>query len=259
MNQESEKELEVAEPIIEEVDETEETLEEDDNVELDFIDTSTNQSETNIEVENNKMNNNQSQSLEERAKNAQIRRDREKEDKIRQEAYRKGKFEAFKGKINPYTNTVIEDEKDVEVYENMYKLSEEGKDPVADYAMYIAEKERQEEEEKRKQEEIQEKASKDIEEFQFKYPNVDLTELFENTVFMDYLEGKTKSLSEIYEGFQKMKNSFRTESINQAKVTIANSMATPGSLNGVSDDAIDYEKMSREDFLKEVERIKNGE
>lgn len=267
MNQESEKILEVAEPVEENLDlESEET--ESDGVEseeLEFTDTSnqndvSRESTTEEEAQINQDEQQKksfSQSKEERTKNAQIRR--EKEERIRNEAYKKGKFEAFKGKINPYTNTIINDEKDVEVYENMYELSQNGKDPVADYAMYIAEKERQEEEEKRKQEEIQEKASKDIEEFQSKYPQINLTELFEDSMFMDYLEGKTKSLTEIYESFQRMKNSFRTESINQAKATIANSVSTPGSLNGISDDSIDYEKMSTEDFLKEVERIKNGE
>lgn len=260
MEQESEKVLEVVEPITEE-DEVEEVESEETDQEPEFTDTlpiQEEQKDTEEEVkEVGEEKKEASLSKEERSRNAQIRR--EKEEKIRNEAYKKGKFEAFKGKINPYTNTVIKDEKDAEIYENMYKLSQDGKDPVADYAMYIAEKERQEEEEKRKQEEIQEKASKDIEEFQSKYPQINLTELFEDHMFMDYLEGKTKSLTEIYENFQKMKNSFRTESINQAKATIANSVSTPGSLNGISDNNIDYEKMSTEDFLKEVERIKNGE
>ena len=161
--------------------------------------------------------------------------------------------------MNPFTNQIIEDSKDVEVYENMYKLSQDGKDPIADYAGYIAQKEREKERESARQKEIEEKASKDLEEFTSKYPNVNLNDLFNDENFSDYMEGKNKSITEIYERYTKLKNSFRTESINQAKQTIANSKATPGSLNNISDSDIDYEKMSREDFLKEVERVKNGQ
>ena len=161
--------------------------------------------------------------------------------------------------MNPFTNQIIEDSKDVEVYENMYKLSQDGKDPIADYAGYIAQKEREKERESARQKEIEEKASKDLEEFTAKYPNVNLNDLFNDENFSDYMEGKNKSITEIYERYTKLKNSFRTESINQAKQTIANSKATPGSLNNISDSDIDYEKMSREDFLKEVERVKNGQ
>ena len=161
--------------------------------------------------------------------------------------------------MNPFTNQIIEDSKDVEVYENMYKLSQDGKDPIADYAGYIAQKEREKERESARQKELEEKASKDLEEFTAKYPNVNLNDLFNDENFSDYMEGKNKSITEIYERYTKLKNSFRTESINQAKQTIANSKATPGSLNNISDSDIDYEKMSREDFLKEVERVKNGQ
>lgn len=256
MNQESEKELEVADPI-----ETEEeaVIENDEAVinegedTPEFTDTSA--KEEDIEEEPVK----ETQSKEERAKFANIRRQKEAEDKKIEEAYQKGKNEAFIGKTNPFTNTVIKDYKDVEVYENMYKLAQEDKDPVADYASYIAEKERERDQEEKKQRELEEKASKDIEEFVSKYPNIDLNNLFNDSAFNDYMDGKNKSITEIYEGYIKLKNSFRTESINQAKQTIANSQATPGSLNSISDTTVDYEKMSREDFLKEVERIKNGE
>lgn len=268
MPNESEKELDVATPI-----ETEEEsvtdVEDEESQQEEFTDTTidsnqnsqeevkTDDNESKKETDNSSKNK-MIQSKDERAKYAQARRKKESEDKRIKEAYNQGKLEAFKGKINPYTNQVINDQKDVEVYENMYKLSTEGKDPVADYASYIAQKEREQEIADNKQREIEEKAAKDIDEFIEKYPNVNLNELFEDSTFNDYMEGKNKSISEIYEGYTKLKNSFRTESINQAKATIANSKATPGSLNNISDDNVDYEKMSREDFLKEVERIKNG-
>lgn len=264
MENESEKELEVAEPIEVEEEATDELDETNSSeIEEEFTDTKVNTNNQSSDEEESNIDNSseqkQVQSKDERAKYAQARRTKEKEDKRIQEAYEKGKLEAFKGKMNPFTNQIIEDSKDVEVYENMYKLSQDGKDPIADYAGYIAQKEREKERESARQKEIEEKASKDLEEFTAKYPNVNLNDLFNDENFSDYMEGKNKSITEIYERYTKLKNSFRTESINQAKQTIANSKATPGSLNNISDSDIDYEKMSREDFLKEVERVKNGQ
>lgn len=263
MENESVKELDVAEPIEVEEESTNELDNSNSNeVEEEFTDTTVNtdnqQTDEKILKNDDSSEQKHVQSKDERAKYAQARRTKEKEDKRIQEAYQKGKLEAFKGKMNPFTNQIIEDSKDVEVYENMYKLSQEGKDPIADYAGYIAQKEREKERESARQKEIEEKASKDLEEFTSKYPNVNLNDLFNDENFSDYMEGKNKSITEIYEKYTKLKNSFRTESINQAKQAIANTKATPGSLNNISDNNIDYEKMSREDFLKEVERVKNG-
>ena len=160
--------------------------------------------------------------------------------------------------MNPFTQTIINDEKDVEVLENMYKLSEAGKDPVADYYLYVADKQREEEKEKEKREEIEKRAKKDVEGFMDKYPNINLTELLENETFKDYSEGKNKSLTEIYENYLKLKNFFRTEAINQASQTISNAISTPGSLSNQTQHTVDYNSMSTEEFLKEVEKVKNG-
>ena len=73
-------------------------------------------------------------------------------------------MESFIGKLNPYTNTVINDETDIQVYENMYALDKQGKDPVADYASYVADKQRQELKEKEEQEKLKQEAENDVEE-----------------------------------------------------------------------------------------------
>ena len=77
-------------------------------------------------------------------------------------------------------------------------------------------------------------------------------------MFVDYAEGKNKTLLETYESYSKFKRSFRNEGINTAKKTIANTISSPGSLSQSSDNTVDYSTMSREEFLKEVEKVKEG-
>jgi len=263
-NENSAKELEVADPI-----EVEEETTELDSEEQVFTDTSDNEGVDDQENLEDTSNNEESkkkkpdvvkiQSKEDRTKHAQERRKKEEYEKALQESYKKGRLEAYKGRMNPYTQTIIQDDVDVEVYESMCKLESEGKDPITDYAMYAADKRREEARERERQTEIETKAKKDVEDFVNKYPKIDLNNLLSDPIFKDYIEGKTKSLVELYENFSELKNKFRTESIKQAEQTIANSISTPGSLNNQASNTIDYEKMSREDFLKEIERVKNGE
>ena len=260
-NEDSAKELEVADPI--EVEE-ESTITNSDE-EMVFTDTSSNNESSDNTEEDNTSDSEENtttkkeQSKEERANYAQKRREKEEREKAIQDAYKKGRLEAFKGRMNPFTNTVMQDETDIEIYENMCKLESEGKDPIVDYAMYTADKKREETRERERQNEIEQKAKKDVEDFINKYPKINLGELLEDAVFKDYIEGKTKPLVELYDNFIELKNKFRTESIKQAEQTIANSISTPGSLNNQSSNIVDYASMSREEFLKEVERVKNGE
>lgn len=260
-NENSVKELEVAEPIDVEGESTE--IDSDEDVE--FTDTSSNDENSGDTEDNNNSESNEEktstkkeQSKEERANFAQKRREKEEREKAIQEAYKKGRIEAFKGRMNPFTNTIMQDEADIEIYEAMCKLESEGKDPIADYANYTADKRREESRERERQKEIEEKAKKDVEDFVDKYPKVNLSELLEDPIFKDYIEGKSKPLVELYDNFVELKNKFRSESIKQAEQTIANTISTPGSLNNQSSNTIDYASMSREEFLKEVERVKNG-
>lgn len=199
------------------------------------------------------------QTPEENSKYAQERRRKAELDNKVQEAYKKGRLEAYKGKINPYTNSEINDEVDIKVYEAMYDLDKQGKDPVADYANYIADKERELEKERLKQEELQENARKDIAEFSEKYPKVDLEELLKDENFSDYIEGKNKPLVELYEKFNNLKNQFRTNAIDVAKQTIANANATPGSLGSGSEMEVNYESMSSEEFEKVIQSVIDGD
>lgn len=260
--EDSEKMLEVAEPTMEETETTATTPEE--NVETNeesFEFTETTETEvTETQVEETKEEVKEVQSKEENSKYAQARRKAEAEMEAKvKEAYQKGRMESFIGKLNPYTNTPINDETDIQVYENMYALDKQGKDPVADYASYVADKQRQELKEKQEKEKLQREAENDIAEFTEKYPDVNLSELLENETFKDYIEGKRKPLTTLYENYKKMENSFRNKAVDVAKQTIANSQATPGSLNSGAEVNVDYSTMSDSEFERILNAVKNGE
>lgn len=264
MEEESAKTLDVAEPIESDV-EVLNTQEEQQNstnseeVEMEF-DESTESEESNGSNETSKeIPEKNVQSSEENAKYAAIRREKESYKYKIDEAYKKGQLDAYKGKINPYTQTEIKDVHDIKVYENMYKLDKEGKNPIEDYASYIADKEREDELNRIKQEELQEKARKDVEEFQSAYPNVDLQALLDDETFKDYLEGKTKPLKEIYATYKKMQNKFRNSAINVAKQTIANSNSSPGSLSSNSEIKINFDSMSSEEFNNYAQKVIDGD
>lgn len=261
---ESEKELEVAEPT-EEVEETtindSEVLDEELNFKEDEenLENSVEDNQDDISLEDSNEEKDSNQPEEDNSKYAAARRKAEEEAKIKiDEAYRKGRVDAYRGKVNPYTNTEIKDITDIEVYEDMYKLAQEGKDPLKDFASYVADKKREEARLETEAKEKETKAQQEIEDFTKKYPDVNLSTLLKDETFMDYADGKNKSLVEVYESFDKLKRSFRNKGIETAKKTIANIQSSPGSLNNSTDQIIDYETMSKEQFEKELEKAKEG-
>lgn len=264
--EDSEKMLDVAEPTTEVAENTAEVAETQPQEEMEFTD---NQENSNQEekketpVEESKEESKE-QSPEERAEFAKIRRKAEEDaqKKIESEtkkAYEKGKLEAYKGKINPYTNKPITDLADIEMYEVMFQLEQEGKDPINDLPEKLSSKRREEAKAIQEKKEAEEKTAREIEEFQTKYPNVDLSELLKDSFFNDYIQGKTKSLTELYDGFNNFKNAFRNSAVEVAKQTLANAQASPGSLGSETETIIDYNSMSQEDFKRHLEMVKNGE
>lgn len=269
MENESEKELNVADSI-----DVEEEATNEISTEEEFSDTEeqenvseeaeSSEEDENEESEEDKITNQENlQTQEQNAKFAKIRREAEKEARLKakkevDEAYQKGKLDAYKGKLNPFTQTEIKDLVDIEVYEDMYKISENGGDPLKDYSSYVADKNREEARLANEKKEREIKAQQEIDDFSKKYPDVNLNDLFKDEMFKDYAEGKNKSLTETYESFNKLKNSFRNKGIETAKKTIANSISSPGSLNSGSEGGVDYKSMSKEDFKKELEKVKEG-
>ena len=259
--EDSEKNLEVAEPsaeVTKEVTEVAETPQEENVPEF----TDSTEEETKEENSNEEEG---KQSAEENSKYAAIRRKAEEDAKKRIEeaetkAYEKGRLEAYKGKINPYTNKPITDSSDVEVYEMMYKLEQEGKDPINDLPNALSDRKREEQKALTEERERQSKARQEIEEFTTKYPDVNVQELLNDSFFNDYISGKNKSLTDLYEGFNNFKNAFRNSAVNVAKQTIANSQSSPGSLSSSGEEPIiDFNTMSSEEFQKYVQKAKDGE
>ena len=277
MENESEKELAVAEPI----DTEEESVDESDEMEFsDTEESEENDNQADDESNNDREEENEEESdeaqeekpgkgkpsvlsKEERAMYANARRTveksvEEKHKKALDKAYERGRLEAYKGKMNPYTNTEIKDLTDVEVYEDMFKIAEEGGDPLKDYASYSADKKREEARIKQEESERQAKAEQDIDDFQKKYPDVNLSDLFKDENFLDYAEGKDKSLVDVYNSYMKLITGFRNKGIETAKKTIANSISSPGSLSNGSENVVDYATMPKEEFEKVVARVKDG-
>lgn len=266
----SEKILEAAEPVEEVAEETTEVVEiPQDEVELvdnskesETLEENKEQSTTTDEKEIKEEKKNQT--TEENANYAQIRRKAEEDankklESERQKAFNEGKLEAYKGKINPYTEKPITDFADVEMYEVMYRLEQEGKDPLTDLPEALATKEREKAKAIEEKRELEAKTKQEIDEFSKKYPDVNLGELLQDSFFNDYIQGKNKSITELYEGFNNFKNAFRNSAIEVAKQTIANSQSSPGSLGNGSDITIDYNSMSSEEFEKYIRRAKDGE
>lgn len=263
--EDSAKTLEVAEPTEETVETTtdvaEETTETNEET-LEFTDSSEKKVDVKEEIqkESNSENKTSKQSNEDNAKYAQARRKAEAEFKLKEEAaYKRGRFEAFKDKINPYTQTPISDEHDFEVYEEMCEIAKNGGNPVDDYIQYTTDKKREAKKAQEEKEKISQEAKQDIEDFTQKYPDIDLTKLLEDEDFKDYIDGKRKPLVQLYENYKKLENKFRTNGIDVAKQTIANSNATPGSLSGGGEYTVDYTRMSDDEFERILTGVKNGE
>lgn len=265
--EDSEKKLDAAEPTAEVVEETTEVDETPQEEVPEFTDTPEEQNTEQEENSNPEDNSNEEskQSSEENAKYASIRRKAEEDaqKKIKEaetKAYEKGRLEAYKGKINPYTNKPIIDSSDIEVYEMMYKLEQEGKDPINDLPNALSDRRREEQKAIAEERDRNEKARKELEDFQEKYPDVNVQELLNDSFFNDYISGKTKSLTELYEGFNNFKNAFRNSAVNVAKQTIANSQSSPGSLSsGSKEPPLDFNTMSSEEFQKYLQKAKDGE
>lgn len=154
------------------------------------------------------------QSKEENARYAEARRQREKaelqakekearEKEIYEQGYRKAQMDSVK--TNPYTDTEITNEHDLEVYLKMKEFDDEGKDPLKEFPKYTArqlteadEKAKAEEERIAKEKEtkeaedrkLQAKIQTEREELVKAHPDLNLQELVKNEDFKKYANGK---------------------------------------------------------------------
>lgn len=185
-----------------------------------------------------------------------------KEEALRKEGYNKALKEAVDG-INPYTNKPIKDETDMEIYLQMRELEKSGKDPVTDYADYVAEKNRQTRKEELAKKQQEDYATNDINSFSKKYPDIDVVKLFEDEHFAIFAEGKLgqKPLTTVYEQFLKYESYYEkkaeAESNEKAIKKFARANSNMGAMKGTGEKAQkSYKDMSDSEFEKELERVK---
>lgn len=204
------------------------------------------------------------------SENARRRREEERRNELK-----KARLDAIREVVqkNEFTGEAIEDEDDVEEYLMMKKIDEEGGDPLYDFAKYQKKfrKEKSEKAEK-EQKEIKEadevtksaiNAENDVSDFISKHPDVSINDLFNDTSFSAFADGKLgrRSLSEIYDGFV----NFRKETEKQA-TKIATERAAVGSLAGSGSSADpnfftkeQVMKMSPAEIHKNYEKIRKSQ
>jgi len=207
-------------------------------------------------------------SKEEQSLQAQKRREREKkeredrEEKIKQEAYLKGKLDSTK--VNTFTNEPITDEYDLKVYELQKKIESEGGDPIADLPKRLAQAERETankiKEAKSKEVEEQQHIENDMNSFRKEYPDVDLKGLLEDTMFNRFAKsrigrsGDENTLIQIYKDFHEF--GFKTKAETEAEKNKENATKKGGtpSSNGKKTETKSYSEMTKEEKIAYLKR-----
>lgn len=197
---------------------------------------------------------------------AEKRRQREEKEaairkRIEEEAYRKGIIEAVGG-VNPYNGEAIKDKADVDEYLIMKELDKQGKDPIADYAKAVKEKQKAQVETER----TEKNRAQELSEFAEKYPTVNVTELLKNERFCKFAGQRVKheSLATVYGDYLTFTDEFNVtvdkKAQIKAKATAAKAKASPGSLtgNGSNPPQKTYENMSDAEFEKMIAKAKSG-
>lgn len=202
---------------------------------------------------------------------ARIKAEKEAEKKIeaaRKEAYeqglKQGKVQTYIGKQNPYTGKTINDSYDVEEYLEMFELDSKGEDPIDGYRELQKQKARDEAEKQIKADEEakqQKWYQEDTKKFVDKYSSEKLQELTKDEDFNLFASGKIGKtpLSQIYEDYQKLISKYEKKSVETAKQLVANNTTTPGAMEDGEAQTLDWNKMSKNDFEKYLEKAKNGE
>lgn len=245
------------------VEDTQQPTEEQDDVPEETTDT-TDDSDVTVQPK-------QSQSDNKAARLARKQAEKEAEakiEKVRKEAYeqglKQGKVDGFIGKQNPYTGKIIQDEFDVQEYQDMFELDSAGKDPLGDYREL--QKSRARDEAKRQialDEELKQKQwyANDTKDFVDKYGEDTLQKILKDADFDMFANGKIGSqpLAKIYEDFNRLTNKYKKDSIETAKKLVANNTATPGAINDEEHQEVNWDNMSSEQFEKYLKRAKDGE
>lgn len=234
-----------------------ETDDSEDKVE--FSDTSVDDSSENESAEDEENTTKKTQSREENHKFAEMRRKREQEEKdaLKKESYRQGLMEATDGR-NPYTHEKMEDDDDIEIYQNMKEIEKRGGDPIEDYAKYmkIFKKEAREKEEEanKTQKNMVESINQNIATFKETYPDVDLGKLMGDEDFKLFAMPSINRGEPIHEAYKRWLD-FSARSNSQiedkARKTVAKKISSPGSLTNTGEEKVkSFKDMSSKEFAE---------
>lgn len=180
------------------------------------------------------------QSKEERALHAQKRREAEQRAKEIEEAKHQAKMEGLKeglGGKNPYTDSPIEDEIDLQTYLTMKEIEKSGGDPVMDFAKYSAAKRREEAKAAAEKSKQKDWYAADREDFRKAHPEITdevMEELLRDeafSAFADKMVGKVP-LKDIYDSYTTVRGIFDGEANSKAERMYAKKLSSPSSLNG---------------------------
>ena len=204
----------------------------------------------------------------ERRREAERRRAEELE-RVRAEARHAAILEATGG-INPYTSEPMKDGRDVEEYLEMREIERRGGEPVAEYAKYHKQIER----ERADAAQIREqrlRVAEDRAAFVQAHPDVNLSSLMREDAFVDYAADKLgkQSLNDVYDGY--MRKQTEAKAAEDAKIEararelaaqmVANASASPGSAVGAPQAAPNtfsteqLKRMSREEIRENYDKI----
>ena len=172
----------------------------------------------------------QKHTKEENAENARRRREEERSREL--EAMRHKTILEVLGGVNPYTKEPMKDSEDVKEYLEMKEIAASGKDPVADYARWKKQKEKERAAEEKKAADEREWRQKDSIAFAEAYPDVKIEDLAKNPNFLAFAAGKvgTVPLADIYRDYTETGNAFVKEYQEKVAKERANKNASPGSL-----------------------------
>ena len=197
----------------------------------------------------------------EKQKKEQEKKAKEERDKIERDAYLKGLKRAL-GDKNPYTDKPIVDEEDLEEYEIMKKLEEQGKDPIEDFADYIKQQKREAKnkalEDKKAEEEQLKYVQDNIAEVDKKYGEGTAAKYLQNErfkkMFSSALENKAPLLQTI-ENYMEIEKYIEKEAEDKAIEKDARRKSSPG---GIGKDTPpktkSIEKMSSAEFNDFLEK-----
>ncbi len=214
------------------------------------------------------------------ATNARFARERREREKAEEKA--KQELEFYQREIgkNPWTDEPIEDADDIEQYRLMKQISDEGGDPLNDYAKRLKRERKVKKEQAQSkapkasfneltEEQRQARVNEEISEFSSQYPDVNVSELFEDKSFMDFAGeylGKV-SLLDAYGMYQKsaVYKQAQDNALTKKATQLANSQASVGALSSSGTANSDYFtkeqvlKMSPAEIKKNFEKIRESQ